>query len=288
MKIGNKKMLLATGVTLLCAVFGLVLLFGGNTQDNTKAANTEGIKQEIAKNRRGVKKQRVRGKQRETARSLKSEPREKPNLVMLEDVEERELTELARKVLASLQAALDAEDYEQIAHIFSMAQNAPKGSLGKTTEGMPVALRKKLIEAMGWFGAKALPELAAFLADPDQDVFQMATDQFEMALSDITLGDRQRAEIVIMASMVLTDHDAMGRVLMEISSFRNSVAAETIKAICENGTDTAKAQMPEVIEFVTGEDNIQTVEDVDKWLENNPDGPDDDDVFGPMSDGSDE
>lgn len=281
-------MLLATGVTLLCAVVGLVLLFGGNAQDNTKATNTEGIKQEIAKNRRGVKKQRVRGKQRETARSLKSEPREKPNLVMLEDVEERELTELARKVLASLQAALDAEDYEQIAHIFSMAQNAPKGSLGKTTEGMPVALRKKLIEAMGWFGAKALPELAAFLADPDQDVFQMATDQFEMALSDITLGDRDRAEIVTMACRVLTDQDALGRILMELSNMRPSVLVPTIEDICANGTDPAKAQMPEVIEFSTGEDNIQTVEDLQKWLENNPDGPDADDVYGPLSDGSDE
>ena len=275
-------MLLATGAVLLCAVVGLALLFGGNTQDKAKTAETTEMRQNIAKERRNAKKQRVRSKQRETARSLKSESRQKPNLVMLEDVEERELTDLARKVLASLQAALDSEDYEQIVHIYSMAQNAPKGSLGKTTDGMPVALRKKMIEALGWFGAKALPEMVGYLGDDNPDVAQMALDQFVMALSDISLGDRARASIVTMASSVLTDSDALEQIFAEIPNMRNSVAANTIYSICDSGTPEAKAMMPETIEFITGEEDITTVEDLQKWLDENPDGPDDEDLYGPI------
>ena len=288
MKVGNKKMLLSAAAILSCAVVGLMLLWGGDAQDNVKIAKTDEPKQNTIKERRNSKRLRMRSKARETARSLKSEPREKPNLVMLEDVEERELTELARKVLASLQAALDAEDFQQIKKILAMTKDAPKGSLSKTTDGMPIALRKRMIEAMGWFGSTAMPEIAGFLADSDEEVFQMAVDQFELALSDITLGDRDRAEIVTMACRVLTDQDALGRILMELSNMRPSVLVPTIEDICANGTDPAKAQMPEVIEFSTGEDNIQTVEDLQKWLENNPDGPDADDVYGPLSDGSDE
>lgn len=42
--------------------------------------------------------------------------------------------------------------------------------------------------------------------------------------------------------------------------------------------------MPEQIEFFTGEDNLSTVEDVENWLQNNPDGPDDDDLYGGFKD----
>ena len=282
MAIGNKKMLIATGAVLLCAVVGLALLFGGNTQDRTKTADAIEARRDIVKERRNAKKQKIRSKRRETARSLKSESRLKPNLVMMEDVEERELTDLARKVLASLQAALDSEDYEQIVQIYSMAQNAPKGSLGKTTEGMPVALRKKMIEALGWFGAQALPEMVGYLGDDNPDVAQMALDQFVMALSDISLGDRARASIVTMASSVLTDSDALGQIFIEISNMRNSVAASTIYSICDSGTPEAKAMMPETIEFITGEEGITTVEGLEEWVKKNPDGADDEDLYGPI------
>lgn len=71
---------------------------------------------------------------------------------------------------------------------------------------------------------------------------------------------------------------------MEINNMRHSVGASLLVEICLNGTETAKALMPEQIEFFTGEDNLVTVEDVEKWLENNPDGPDDDDLYGGFDD----
>ncbi len=233
-----------------------------------------------AERRTGKKKGRKLG-QRASTNEIKLESRPKPSM-SLEDEEERELTELARKVLASLQAALDSEDYTQIRQILEMVQRAPKGALGKHSEGMPVALRKKIIEAVGWFGALGIPEITGFLADEDPNVVQMALDQFEMALNDISLGDRERAKIVSMASTVLTDKDALEQIFMEISNMRNSVAANTIFTICQDGTPQAKELIVETMEFVTGEDTIQTVEDLEKWVAEHPDDPDDDDLYGPM------
>ena len=228
------------------------------------------------------KKSRTEFKQSRMAAHRLKEGRAKLQLQALEDEEERELTDLAKKVLASLQAALDADDIMQVRAVLATVRNAPKGSLSQFAEGMPVALKKRLIEALGWFGGGGLAEMLEFLADDNADVRQMAADQFVQALQDIELGDRERSEIVSMASKVLTDDDTLDMMFMEISNMRNSVAAQTLINICYEGTEAAKAKMPETIEFVTGEENITTVEDLQKWLDENPDGPDDEDLYGPM------
>ena len=271
---------------MVVLLIGVGFAFMGGDKDRTGSdtnSNLEVRKHRPAKNlRRLPLSAKAKQERRKSAKSIKVEPREKPKIIFLDDEEEKELTELAHKVLASLQAALDAEDFEQIRQILEMARSAPKGSLGRSTQGMPVALRKRIVEALGWFSAQGLPELVEFLADADPDVYQMAVDQFEQALSDISLGDRDRAEIVKMASKVLTDRDVLERIFMEIPNMRNSVIVPTIKEICANGTPEAKELMPDTIEFATGEDNIVTTEDLDDWQRRNPDGPDDYDLFGPI------
>lgn len=269
---------------MVALLIGVSFAFMGGGEDQPGSgtgSNLEAKKHRPARNLRRLPSS-AKQTSRKSAKNIKVEPREKPKIIFLDDEEEKELTELAHKVLASLQAALDAEDFEQIRQILEMARSAPKGSLGRSTQGMPVALRKRIVEALGWFSAQGLPELVEFLADADPDVYQMAVDQFEQALSDISLGDRDRAEIVKMASKVLTDRDVLERIFMEIPNMRNSVIVPTIKEICANGTPEAKELMPDTIEFATGEDNIVTTEDLDDWQRRNPDGPDDDDLFGPI------
>ena len=115
----------------------------------------------------------------------------------------------------------------------------------------------------------------------NEEVAQMALDQFEQALSDISLGDRERAKIVSLASTVITDSDALEQIFMEISNMRNSVAANTIFTICQDGTPEAKKLIVGTMELVTGED-IKTVEDLAKWAAENPDGEFDEDLYGPL------
>ena len=77
----------------------------------------------------------------------------------------------------------------------------------------------------------------------------------------------------------LTDEDRVDSVLNSLMDMRNSVRADTIKAILANGTEVAKAKLMEQLEFLTDSD-VTTVADVDKWLEDNPDDADDDEFYG--------
>ena len=283
MRVDKKLIYGAIGMIVLLIGVGFAFMGGGeNRSDSNTNSNSEVRKHRPLRDfRRSSSSAKMKQDRRKFAKSIKLESREKPKMFFLDDEEEKELTDLARKVLSSLQAALDAEDFEQIKQIFEMARSAPKGSLGKSVQGMPVALRKKMIEALGWFGAQGMPEIVEYLADADPDVYQMAVDQFELALSDISLGDRDRAAIVVMASQVLTDRDVLERIFMEISNMRPTVMVSAIEAICANGTSEAKELMPETITFATGEDNIETKEDLRDWLADNPDDPDADTFYGP-------
>lgn len=285
MKLGAKSKYGVIGLIIVLVVAGIAFMSmnGGDAPSDSGRATVEKSTDKTRKkssSRRLAKKRNLKGGRETSEKDIKLVPREKPSM-FLDDEEEKELTDLARKVLASLQAALDNEDFDQIRQILEMAQHASKGSLGRYTEGMPVALRKKLIEAISWFGAQGLPELIGFIADENEEVAQMALDQFEQALSDISLGDRERAKIVSLASTILTDTDALEQIFMEISNMRNSVAANTIFTICQDGTPEAKRLIVETMGLVTGED-IKTVEDLAKWLAENPDGEYDDDLYGPM------
>ena len=287
MKLGAKSKYGVIGliIVLVGAEIAFMSMNGGDApSDSGRATVEKGTDKPRKKSssRRLAKKRNLKGARGASEKDIKLVTREKPSM-FLDDEEEKELTDLARKVLASLQAALDNEDFDQIRQILEMAQHASKGSLGRYTEGMPVALRKKLIEAISWFGAQGLPELIGFIADENEEVAQMALDQFEQALSDVSLGDRDRAKIVSLASTVLTDTDALEQIFMEISNMRNSEAANTIFTICQDGTPEAKKLIIDTMAFVTGEDNIKTVEDLQKWVKENPDGEYDDDLFGPMA-----
>ena len=286
----RKNLIIASCVVIFCIAMGVI--FSLDTDEQPANTTSDKVEQRN-KNKSNVRKTRPplrrtqakRNKRNITETNIRAENRPKPNMFALEDAEEKELTELARKVLASLQSALDSESYDQILKIIDMVNNAPKGSLSKTMAGMPVALRKRLVEALGWFGARAIPELAGFLADADPEVFQMTLDQFEQALSDVSLGDRDRAKIVKLATSILKDRDALEQMIMEIANMRNSVTGQSIYDVFTDGTPEAKEVLQENLEFLTGEDNIQTVDDLQKWINEHPDDPDDDDLYGPMDTG---
>ena len=276
------KLVLITAIAVSCVGVGLFCQV--STRSEEKKPQTKYIKH-LPVDGEQPSEEQINGRSlRRGAAKRVDVVREKPKMLEVDEEEMDELTDLAKKLLVSLQAALDAEDFEQIKSILAMIENSPRGVLSKTANGIPVYLRRKLVEALGWFGAEGMPEIVDFLGDENQEVAEAAIEQFELALEDITLGDRARAEIVAMASKALHDRDALERIFMEISNMRNSVAVPVLVDICKNGTDEARELMPETISFVTGTDEgeIVTVDDIQKWLGENPDGEDDEDLYGPM------
>ena len=86
-----------------------------------------------------------------------------------------------------------------------------------------------------------------------------------------------------MIAQTLDDADTLDWMFMEALNARHSVGADTLAYIAQNGTTKAKEMLPEYIEMFTGEENITTVSQLENWLAENPDEPDDEEFYGPLT-----
>lgn len=277
MKIELKSLGLAA--LLIAVVCGLYFQCGRRAGEK-KAVDDPTVRSRLIREQRQmgmVRAQVKRGKK--LSEMVARGEREKPKIMSVDEEEESKLNDFSRKVLQELQLALDSENFDRVSKLVTkMLEIPPDPKFGK--EGVATLLRRKAVEALGWFGAKAMPELVGMLGDADPEIVQATFDQFSLALEDISLSDYERADIIVMASKVLTNSDDLEMLLMEINNMRHSVGAGALVEICLEGTDAAKRMMPDAIEFFTGEDNLTTVDDIENWLKENPDGEDDDDFYG--------
>ena len=189
--------------------------------------------------------------------------------------EEAQLNEEQRRTIAAIRAALDEDSRKTIVKLVQKLQASDEWP-----DGIPKSIKMAAIEALGWFGSSCLPELSGFLGDADAEVVQSAIDKYSEMIGDVELSDYERAEILIAASQVINDAEAMDTMLFELNNMRHSVAAETMKTIMQVGTEATKEVLPANIEFVTCEEGITTPEQIDKWLEENPDDEGDDEFYG--------
>ena len=196
-----------------------------------------------------------------------------------DDDDEANLTAVQRKMIEDIRAALEDEDSKKVMKLVQKLQKSPEWP-----DGIPKSIKMAAIEALGWFGAACLPELAGFLADADDEVVDAAVEQYEDMMTDYDLSDRERAEILVQAVKCISDSDALDSMLFELNNMRNSVAVQTIKRVMAEGNAQSKALLPECIEFVTGEEGLDTPEKLDKWLQENPDDEDDEETYGPSKD----
>lgn len=217
------------------------------------------------------------------------EDKNKP--VLGEVKEEEKLTELQREILTELKRAFDANDkaavlaivqrMQSVASSASAAGGAGKSGKGDWTSCFPASIRKMAVQALGWFGADSLPELAAFIADPDPVVADLALQQVESVLMDIELGDRELSPQIISLLSVIDNPMAVDSLMSSIPMrMRNSVGIETIIGIADTGTDVALEKLPETIRFFTGDSSIETVEAAQAWLASHPDSEFDDQMYG--------
>lgn len=215
-------------------------------------------------------------------------------VILVEDDEYDELTELQRELLKELQEAVDRGDFKAICTLIErmksdgMAIAANRGS-SDWAANVPIALRRNAVLALGWVGSWALPELVEFLADPAPEVVADAQSQLEQALMDFEMGDYELAKVIVNLMRVVNEPDAVDSYYMELSRMRNSVMISTLVEIASSGTEVAKEKFAENLAFYTGDDAIETVEQAEQWLLDNPDGEDDDEFYGNVqpSDGDD-
>ena len=242
----------------------------------TKTSRSGGVKKitEISLSRKDGKKS-VRIVESESAR---------PNVLELTKSaggagEDDDLTDVEKSVLKEIQAALDANDLKSLRRALSrLTASTKSGGLGGYAN-VSRSVRAAAVQALGWFGKDAAIDLMGFMADGDDEIAADAASQFELALQDVDLGDRERAEIVKATAKTLTDPDQLDTLLFQLIDMRPSVKVDTVISIMTEGTPQAKATMRDQIEFYLDVD-VTTVDDAKKWAAQNPDDPDDDNFYG--------
>lgn len=205
----------------------------------------------------------------------KKRNRPKPKFI-IDDDDESNLNAEQRKTIEAIRAALDANSKARVLKLVQALQASDEWP-----DGVPKSIKMAAIEALGWFGASCLPEIAGFLGDADPDIVQSAIEKYEDALSDFDLSDRERSQILIQATKIINDSDALDSMLSDaLITMRNSVAVETIKTLQKSDNATVQKLLPDAIEFFTGEENMNTPEKLDEWYKANQDDADDEEFYG--------
>jgi hypothetical protein len=240
-------------------------------QKMSKTVRSGSVKKitEISVDRKGGKK---------SVRIVESEAT-RPDVIKDADIDDAEqLSPIQKSVLKEIQAALDADDVKALRKALSkFTASTKKGGLGGY-ENVPRVIRAAAVQALGWFGKDAAIDMIDFMADADEEISDDAFDQFEQALLDCEMGDRERSALVKAVSKALKDSDRIDAMISCLSDMRNSVKADTAIAILTDGSDQSKAALLDEMEFYFDE-GVQTVDDIKKWMAENPDDPDDDDFY---------
>jgi hypothetical protein len=204
----------------------------------------------------------------------------RPNVIEDADIDDVDkLSDVQRSVLNEIQAALDADDYKALKKALSkLTASVKSGGLGGYAN-VPRVIRAAAVQALGWFGKAAALDLVDFMADSDAEISSDAFDQFDFALQDVDMSDFERAAIVKTTAKALTDPDWIDSLLMCLNDMRNSVKGATAISIITEGTPQVKAALLENIDFYLDE-GISNADDVRKWMEENPDDPEDEEFYG--------
>lgn len=155
------------------------------------------------------------------------------------------LSEADQRLVDEIQSALDEEKFDAVKE------------LAEKLVGHPVAaVRQQAVEALGWFGEKALEDLTPFLADADDDVRSFAMMAVDQALTQM---EDDRAKLRYIESLFqirnVCDEDGLAMLAGQVKGVSDETAAVAAAVrVIETGKDArAVREMKEVYEFLTGE-----------------------------------
>lgn len=203
------------------------------------------------------------------------------------DVDDDEYSGLSpemKLLMAEIQRCLDTEDRKALSKV---CDKIAKIRNERGEHAIPASVRAKAVEAIGFFLPESLAELVEFMADSEPEVVESAFGQLDNLLNDTTIGDKELSGMLVALSKVLADEDVIDSMAMSIDcNMRNSVKVATYCKIIKTGTPEVVTRMKESIaEMMEVEvsdlpSNPKVLENqLNEWLEANPDGEDDEDFY---------
>ena len=273
------NMLKIIGAVFLIALLSVAVYFTFSGKEKPKDQDVAQITSGPKPQRGNVKPQRVKRTREKKLdgeeRGIRQNPEKGKPTFVLDDDDEAKLTEEQRRTIDAIRAALEDNSRKTVLKLVQKLQASDEWP-----DGIPKSIKLAAIDALGWFGASCLPELAGFLADGDEEVIQAAIEKYEEMLSDVDLSPLERSEILVQASKVINDPDAIDSMLFELNNMPRSVAVPTIQKMMAEGNAATQQVLPDNIEYYTGEENLDTPEKLDEWLKQNPDDEGDDEFYG--------
>lgn len=206
---------------------------------------------------RGVARKRRRSAVPSRGDLGKGEVAKRPAPPVLEDDDEDDGLTPEERALSKRIEDLDEEkpgDLEKAVACAKEALNCPNAEI-----------RQDMVDALGRFGEKGLPQLTPFLADPDEDVRDSAMNEWTMALAEIE-DEPEKIGIVELAMNVLSDEDALEDIADEYIGADEKLAVESLLRVIEGGgSEQGIAKAKETYEFVTGDEFTDRAA-AEKWI----------------------
>lgn len=172
---------------------------------------------------------------------------------------QEELSEPEKVYLKQLKEALESDDNKQI---IAVARLAVKSGSKEVKE--------KAIDALGWVGPDALPELTEFLMDEDEDVVMAAIDKWEEAIREC----EEEADIInntMLGMMAIRDEAACDYLSMNlIKSGEASLAVEAIVQLMQCDNTACHSPAKEAYEWITNQE-WTGVDAAKAWIDAHPD-----------------
>ena len=216
--------------------------------------------------RRGEQSQRTKAKVGNDRVRSDKPVQEKPSR---KQTNEHPYSPADQKLSDAIQDALEKEDFPAVV-----------AAVEKALKSRNPDVRREAVDALGWFGEKALAELTVWMADADEDVAQAAMDHWENGVSELEDAN-ERLQTSLFALNTLTDKDAL---TMIGSQFANAATelideeedeekalqkrTEVIQALVdmiESDKPSCAAAAREIYEDVTGNRWI-SVDEAEKYL----------------------
>lgn len=134
-----------------------------------------------------------------------------------------------------------------------------------SSRGIARLVKRKVLECLDGVGLAGLEAVLDLVGDPEPDVSATAKNEVFDSLLDLSLGDAERAEIVVAAAAEMTDSTSLNRLYHEFTRMRPTVGKGALLQIGATGTPEAREILPRVIGAFTGDVTVKTAEQLRAW-----------------------
>lgn len=173
------------------------------------------------------------------------------------DIDERtDLAPADRATLKMVEKAMEDENLNMLREAVPAAVKSPTAEV-----------RSETVDALGWFGEKAMDDLLPFMVDADEDIAESALNHWTSALGEVE-DEKRKCAMVENVMLVLKNEDALESLVIELNDCDDILALQSVVNLIQCDNPAAAKVARDHYEFMTGEE-FTTVDAANAWAVEN-------------------